>query len=759
MSESPEKTAGDNLDPLFRSQVVEARSNSAGPGEPLRVRSRGILRRLRRRRVPFVPQMEITDCGAACLAMALALHGRHVSLEEVRQTTGTGREGVDALALARAARFYGMRARGVRLEPESLRLLEPGSILHWDLAHFVVLERADRRGAVVVDPGAGRLRVSMETLGRSFTGVAVELEPAEDFTTSARPRRNVWRYIGPVVMRRGLLASVIATSALVQLFALALPILTGVVVDRVVPASDRSLLQLVALGLLAMVLFNFASSYVRGRQLLYLRTRVDLHISRRFMEHLADLPYAFFLRRSTGDLMMRLNSSATVREILTSSVLSGVLDGGAALIYLVIILVRSPSLGLIVLGVGAAQVAIVIVMRRRYERLMAENLEAQARTQAYVSQMLAGIETLKVSGSEQRAVEHWTNLFIREMNVSVKRGKLSATVDALNSGLRVGGPVLILFWGALLVLNHSLSLGTMLALSALAAGFLQPLGTLAANALQLQSLTGYLARINDVLDAPREQEGENVRPAGVLSGAIDVEDVHFRYSPLAPEVLSGVSLRVEPGRMLAMVGRSGSGKSTLANVILGLFTPEHGRVLHDGTDLATLHARSVREQVGVVPQSPHLFAGSIRENITAGDPSVGADGMREAARLACIAGDVEAMAMGYDTVLSDGGASLSGGQRQRIALARALARRPAILVLDEATSDLDSMTEAEILGNLSGVGCTRLVIAHRLSTISSADTIVVMEAGRIIQRGTHAELMASPGLYRDLVAMQSGAEV
>ena len=748
--------------PLFRAAVTAAQERATNPGEPLRAEGRRgplgrLLRRVRGVRVPYVPQMELSDCGAACLAMTLALHGKHVPLDEVRVVTGTDREGVDALAITRAARHFGLRARGLRLEPGALPLIEAGAILHWDLNHFVVLESAGDHGAVVVDPAGGRRRVSPAELDRSFTGIAIELEPDETFRPASPDRRSILRHLAPVLSRRGLLVGVLLSSALIQLFALALPLLTAIVVDRVVPRHDQSLLLVVTLALLVMVGFNLLTSYLRGRQLLTLRTRVDVEISLRFLEHLAALPYSFFLSRSTGDLMMRLNSSATVREILTSSVLSGILDGGAALLYLVIILVNSPTLGLIVAVVAAAQVVVLLISRPKYQRLMAENLQAQSRSQGYLGQFLAGIETLKVSGNEERAVEHWSNLFVREINVSVDRGRLSALVDALLSGLRVGGPVVILSWGALQVLTGHLTLGTMLALSALAAGFLGPLASLVGNGLQLQSLGSYLARINDVLDTPREQAGDTVRPAPRLAGGIRVDAVSFRYGPLAADVLTDVSLDIRPGQMVAIVGPSGSGKSTLGNLLLGLYPPSTGTVSVDGDDVAGLEARSLRRQVGVVPQVPYIFGGSIRDNIAIASPSATLEEVREAARLACIADDIEELALGYDTVLSDGGTSLSGGQRQRIALARALVRQPAVLLLDEATSELDSINESRILANIEALRCTRIVIAHRLSTISGADQIVVLDGGRVTQRGRHAALVRRRGLYRELVRLQGGA--
>jgi ATP-binding cassette subfamily B protein len=308
--------------------------------------------------------------------------------------------------------------------------------------------------------------------------------------------------------------------------------------------------------------------------------------------------------------------------------------------------------------------------------------------------------------------------------------------------------------GAALVLQGRLGLGAMLGLAALGTGFLEPLAQLVSTGLEIQLLGSYMARISDVLDTPAEQQGRAVRPAGPLSGHIQAEDVSFRYSPLAPLAVDGVCVQVQPGQLVAIAGRSGSGKSTLARLLLGLYEPEAGSVRYDGTDLRELEARSVRRQLGIVTQGCYVFGTSVQDNIALGNPGLALDEVERAARLACIDTDIEAMAMGYATVLGEGGASLSGGQRQRLVLARALANRPSILLLDEATSALDNLTEATVYQNLATLGCTCVVIAHRLSTLSRADTIVVMDGGRVVEQGSHHELLARAGLYRDLFSGQ-----
>jgi ABC-type bacteriocin/lantibiotic exporter with double-glycine peptidase domain len=708
-----------------------------------------------RRRIPYIQQLEISDCGAACLAMNLAYHGRNVSPEELRRATKTSRGGVDAVSIIEAARAYGMEARGVKVDLDALTYLERGSILHWEFNHFVVLDRVTRRGVEILDPAIGRIRVPMESFSRSFTGVAVTLRPNERFERSSEKSRGAWRYLIPMLRKSKLLSKVGVTSFMIQIFALATPILTGVIVDRVVPAGDRSLLLAVSAGLLGMVFFHLFATFVRAHLLLTMRAHLDMTLSTSFVSHLMKLPYAFFLQRTAGDLMTRMNSNVTVREILTTGAISTLLDGTLVSTYLVLIFAQSAPIGSVVLILAALQLAVLLFAHKPIQRLMAEVLLAQARAQGHLAQLINGVETLKSVGAEARAVAQWSDLFVDEVNALLARGRVNAIVESITGTLRVASPLVVLGVGTVGVLNGEITLGTMLAVSALAAGFLTPLSNLIATSLQMQLLASYMERINDVLDSSPEQDPDTVIPAGKLSGEITLRGVSFRYEDKGPNVVDDVSLEIAPGQSIGIVGRSGSGKSTLSHLILGLYAPTGGDVLYDGINVQILEAGSVRGRLGIVPQTSYLFGTSIRANITLTAPQATLDEVAQAAKLACVHDDIMAMPLGYETVLSDAGASLSGGQRQRIALARALIHRPAILLLDEATSSLDSVTEAAIYENLEQLSCTRIVIAHRIATIARSDRILVMDAGSFVEQGTHDELFAAKGRYFELASSQS----
>jgi ATP-binding cassette, subfamily B, bacterial len=716
------------------------------------------LKRLGRTRAPgrrpVVRQLAEAECGAACLAMVLGFYGKVVRLDDLRASLGGGREGTTALSILNLARHHGLRGRGVRVEIEDLKYLQPGCILHWDFSHFVVLERVSGRGVQIIDPAYGRRSATMSELQRSLTGVVLVLEPGEMFEPMAAPRKSAWRYLRDVLRESGLWVRISIMSVLLQCFALALPILTGALVDRVVPKNDYGLLMVLGGALAAFIVFHFLGSLIRAHLLLHVRTLVDARMTLGFIEHLAALPYGFFQQRSAGDLMMRLNSNANVREIITAGVLSAFLDGGFVTLYLLILFAISVPIAIAALSLGALQVAGVLLTWRRQREFLSANLQTQAAAQDYQFEMLSGMETLKAMGVEQAAVDRWSNLFVDVLNVSIARGQLDALIEAMTSALRLGSPLLILGFGGLKVLNGDLTLGTMLAVSAVAEGFLSPLATLVTTAGQFQLLGSYVERLDDVLDAPAEQDRSTTREADRLRGQVRLEHVCFRYGRVGPLALRDVSLDIQPGQHVAIVGRSGAGKSTLARLLVGLYAPESGRLLYDGTDLAELDLRSVRRQFGVMMQQPYLFGGSVRSNIALGNPSMPMAAVIDAATLAHIHDDIMRMPLGYDTVLASGGACLSGGQRQRLALARVLARRPSLLVLDEATNALDAVTETQVHHALRAMRCTTIVVAHRLSTVAAADLILVLDNGDLVEQGTHRELLAKDGVYANLVQTQ-----
>ena len=712
-----------------------------------------------KRAVPFVQQLEWTDCGAASLCMVMAYHGREVKLAEVREAMGIGRDGVSAKSILDTAERYGMQGRGIKVAVEQVKLLKPGTILHWEFNHFVVFDKLVGDAVRINDPATGPRDVRLDEFGKAFTGVAIELIPTDRFTKTKAEKGRLKRYVHELMSEKGLFSRIIIMSLAMRLVALALPLISGMLLDQVVPRSDYNLLYVCLGAIGGMTAFNLISEIVRSYLLLHLRIALDTRMTLGFLDHMVSLPFGFFQRRSAGDLMMRVESNGTVREIVTSKSMSAVIDGLFVLLYAVIIFWFSPKLGFITIGMAGAEALVFLAARPTFHRLLAADLDKQAKEHSYMIQMLGGMETLKCAGAERLGVEKWSNLYTDELNVKMRRARASAWVDSIRGAIAGLGPMLILTIGATAVMRGEMTIGVMLAMNSLATSLFGPLSQLVASALELQLVKGHMDRIDDVLQTQLEQDRDKAQTPPRLRGGISVKNVSFKYGEQAPLVVQDVSLDIEPGMAVALVGPSGSGKSTLLALLSGMHKPLTGEIQYDGRQLHELDLRAVRQQIGIVPQHPFIFGGTIRENVSLTAPGATLDRIASACRVSCLHDDISAMPMGYDTVVSDGGGSLSGGQRQRVAIARAVIRNPSLMLLDEATSALDNSTEKRVIENLERQRCTRITVAHRLSTIRNADLIIVMDKGRVVEQGKHEQLLTKGGLYSALVkATQNNPE-
>jgi ABC-type bacteriocin/lantibiotic exporter with double-glycine peptidase domain len=683
--------------------------------------------------------------------MVMAYHGRESKLATVREAMGIGRDGVSAKAILDCAERYGMTGRGIKVAIEQIQLLKPATILHWEFNHFVVFDKVVKGGVRINDPATGPREVPLAEFSKCFTGVAIELIPTDRFTKTKAEKGRLKRYVRELMSEKGLFTRIIIVSLALRLIAMASPLITGMILDKVVPRSDYDLLYVVLGALGAMTVFNLISEIVRSHLLLHLRIALDTRMTLGFLDHMVSLPFQFFQRRSTGDLMMRVESNGTVREIVTSKSMSAVIDGMFVLLYAVVIFYVSPMLGVITLVMVALEALVFVIARPTFQRQLAADLDKQAKAHSYMIQMLGGIETLKCAGAERLGVEKWSNLYTDELNIKMQRARANAYVDAVRGAITAAGPMLILTIGATAVMKGEMTLGTMIAMNSLATSLFGPLSTLVHSALELQLVKGHMDRIDDVLQTVVEQDRDAAQQPPRLRGGIKVKNVSFKYGEQAPLVVQNVSLDIQPGMSVALVGPSGSGKSTMLNILAGLYKPLSGEVQYDGRNLYEMDLRSVRQQIGIVPQHPFIFGGTLRENVALTAPGATLDRISASCKVSCLHDDITEMPMGYDTVVSDGGGSLSGGQRQRAAIARAVLRNPSLMLLDEATSALDNSTEKRVIQNLERQRCTRITVAHRLSTVRNADLIVVMDKGVIVEQGNHDTLLAKGGLYTKLV--------
>lgn len=716
--------------------------------------------RSRPRRIPLVLQMSNADCGAACLVMVLRHFGDRVGLHEVREVCAAGRDGVSAAAIVRAGKAYGLQFKGYQSTPEMIESLRLPVIAHWDSDHFVVVERVTEHHVTVLDPARGRLRLTRAEFADGLGKLVLVPTPTAEFTPSRQRTPPFWRTYWAALLRlpgaRRLLVQVLAISVVLQLLGLAVPAMTRVVVDDVLRVGTGQLGMILGLGIAVVVLADMVSRYLRGTLVLTAQGKLDGQVLSGVLGHMLRLPLRFFEQRRTGDISARVGSVVMLREMLTGQVLAALIDSVLVLTYLLVLAWVSGPVALVVAAAVVVQVLVLVATTGRVRELMARDIAAQADSQSYLVEVLGAVSMVKAGGQERKVVRRWSHLASRWLTASMLRAHLAAIVEALSSPLRVLTPLLALWVGAYQVLSGGMSVGTMLAAAWLAAAVVGPLATLVGNGQRIQLAGAQLERLADILQtAPEPPTTEESVPPR-LDQPVRLEGVGYRYDDYGPPALRDVTFTIEPGQRVAIVGSTAAGKTTLAMVLLGLYEPTAGRIVYGTPDA---DPRLLRSQVGAVLQESVLFSGTLRDNITLGDEDVDDEALAAALRVACLDEEVARMPLGLDTRLSERGGGLSGGQRQRLAIARAVARRPRLLVLDEATSHLDATTESTITTRLEELNCTQVVIAHRLSTIRGSDLIIVLHQGTVAEIGEHEELLDRGGRYAALVRAQLGAGV
>lgn len=701
--------------------------------------------------------MEATECGAAALAIVLAHHRRHVPLAELRLVCGVSRDGSNAANILKAARHYGLEAKGIQTEADALTRAEAPAILFWKFEHFVVWEGNGRRFgrpvAFINDPACGRYAVSPEEFDADFTGVALTFEPGPGFCPGGRPPRLLADVRTRLHGTSGALLIGLVASLLLVLVGIATPTFTIAVVNAILLGADTSALRPFFGWMAVVVVATLGLTVLQQVSLLRTQLASSALGHARFLRHLLRLPVSFFGQRSPAEVTKRLETNGEVAQTVAKDLVGVLVNGVVIVVYAALMWAYDVRLALI--GVGLAllnAVALRAVVRSR-ESAVAKLVADRGKFYEVSFDGLHLIETMKATGGESAYFQRWAGHQAATVNARQRLFTPSAVFATVAPTLAVVASALVLLVGGLRAVEGAVSIGVLVAFQTLITSFARPVDELTAVAARVQDMNADVARLKDVEDFPADAVFARPEPERIrrLGGRLEFDAVTFGYAPLAEPLLRDFSFSVGPGQQVALVGGSGSGKSTTIRLISGLHTPWAGEIRLDGQPHTAVSRGTLAASVAFVDQEICLFEGTVRDNVTLWDPSIPDDAVVAALRDAAVYDVVAGRPGGIHSPVDEHGRNFSGGQRQRLEIARALVRSPSVLVLDEATSALDAETEQVIEGNLRRRGCACVVIAHRLSTVRNSDEIIVLDRGRVVERGRHEELIGAAGPYADLV--------
>jgi ATP-binding cassette, subfamily C, bacterial len=712
--------------------------------------------------------MEAVECGAAALGIVLGYYHRIVPLAELRQACGISRDGSSAANVLIAAKNYGLDAKGFKKGVQNLMTLQPPYIIFWQFDHFLVVEGFDKERVYVNDPAVGRRTVSLEEFDRGYTGVVLLMEPGTDFQKGGKKKSVVEALQNRLKGSIAAFAYCVVAGFLLVIPNLAVPIFSQVFVDNVLIKHHLDWVPYLLVGMLLAVILQGLLTALQLRYLRKLKIKLSVTMSSQFVWHLLKLPVSYYAQRYSGEISSRIGINDRVASVLTGQLTTTVISAVMVVFYAAVMLRYNVLLTVVV---ALFAIANVIALRWVSRQRVDANIKAAQNYGKVNGVAIAGlqsIETLKASGLESDFFSRWVGYYTKATNAQQELNLVNQKLGLLPSLITSLSAVLLLGVGGWQVMQGRMSIGMLLAFQLLTISFLNPVNNLVRFGSTLQDLEGSLLRLDDVLDnetdsdlqveqdQPKNSRSPSFQSSHRLTGYVELKNITFGYSKVAAPLIQNFNLSLKPGQRVALVGGSGSGKSTLAKIIAGLYQPWEGEVFFDETSRSAIPRSVLTNSVSVVDQDILLFADSIRANLTLWDSTISDQRLEKACIDAAIHDTILSIPGGYDALLIEGAANLSGGQRQRLEIARSLVNDPTILIMDEATSALDAETEKIIDQNFRRRGCTCLIVAHRLSTIRDCDEIIVLDRGKVVQRGTHEALWQEKGHYSRLILSEEG---